>query len=100
VTARIISLIALCLLPLTTSAATLTSAPDLTAHPVGYLALVIFALAYLFVMAEEFVHLRKSKPVIIAAGVIYYCRVSSDKQKDDLDRQVQFMCNQSASRNN
>lgn len=70
-TARIISLIALCLLPLTTVAATLTGAPDLTAHPVGYLALVIFALAYLFVMAEEFVHLRKSKPVIIAAGVIW-----------------------------
>ncbi|PQJ96379.1 sodium:proton antiporter NhaD [Chromatium okenii] len=70
-TACIISLIALCLLPLTTVAATLTGAPDLTAHPVGYLALVIFALAYLFVMAEEFVHLRKSKPVIIAAGVIW-----------------------------
>jgi len=70
-TARIISLIALCLLPLTTSAATLTGAPDLTAHPAGYLALAIFALAYLFVMAEEFVHLRKSKPVILAAGIIW-----------------------------
>jgi len=44
---------------------------DLTTHPVGYAALVIFVLAYLLVMAEEFTHLRKSKPVILAAGVIW-----------------------------
>ncbi|HDN69148.1 MAG TPA: sodium:proton antiporter, partial [Gammaproteobacteria bacterium] len=30
-----------------------------------------FVIAYLFVMAEEFTHLRKSKPVILAAGVIW-----------------------------
>lgn len=44
---------------------------DLTSHTVGYLALAIFAIAYLFVMAEEFTHLRKSKPVILAAGIIW-----------------------------
>ena len=44
---------------------------DLTAHWVGFTALAIFALAYVFVMAEEFTHLRKSKPVILAAGVIW-----------------------------
>ena len=44
---------------------------DLTGHGVGIFALVIFALAYLLVMAEEFTHLRKSKPVIIAAGLIW-----------------------------
>jgi len=44
---------------------------DLTTHNVGYIALAIFALAYLLVMAEEFTHLRKSKPVILAAGVIW-----------------------------
>ncbi len=44
---------------------------DLTSHTVGYSALVIFALAYAFVMAEEFTHLRKSKPVILAAGIIW-----------------------------
>ncbi|MBK1717401.1 sodium:proton antiporter NhaD [Thiocystis violacea] len=44
---------------------------DLTTHPVGYAALAIFVLAYVLVMAEEFLHLRKSKPVIIAAGVIW-----------------------------
>ena len=33
--------------------------------------MAIFIVAYLFVMAEEFTHLRKSKPVIIAAGIIW-----------------------------
>lgn len=44
---------------------------DLTAHPVGTAALAIFVLAYLAVVAEEFTKLRKSKPVILAAGVIW-----------------------------
>ena len=44
---------------------------DLTLSGVGFAALVIFALAYLLVMLEEFTHLRKSKPVIFAAGVIW-----------------------------
>lgn len=44
---------------------------DLTSHPVGYIALIIFVIAYFFVMAEEFTHLRKSKPVILAAGIIW-----------------------------
>jgi len=46
-------------------------APDLTSSTVGYLSLAIFALAYLLVTAEEFTQLRKSKPVIIAAGLIW-----------------------------
>ncbi len=44
---------------------------DLTSHWVGYTAIAIFAVAYLLVMAEEFTHLRKSKPVILAAGLIW-----------------------------
>lgn len=44
---------------------------DLTGHGVGYLAIFLFVLAYALVMAEEFTHLRKSKPVILAAGVIW-----------------------------
>jgi len=44
---------------------------DLTNHPIGYIAIAIFVLAYLFVMAEEFTQLRKSKPVILAAGIIW-----------------------------
>lgn len=44
---------------------------DLTSHWVGYTAIAIFVVAYLLVMAEEFTHLRKSKPVILAAGLIW-----------------------------
>jgi len=44
---------------------------DLTNSALGFIAIAIFVIAYLFVMAEEFLHLRKSKPVIIAAGLIW-----------------------------
>jgi NhaD family Na+/H+ antiporter len=56
----------------TSSAATqLSTHFDLTGHAIGYLALGIFIFAYFLVMAEEFTHLRKSKPVILAAGLIW-----------------------------
>ncbi|MCC6983567.1 MAG: sodium:proton antiporter NhaD [Bauldia sp.] len=44
---------------------------DLTQHPVGYLALVIFFVAYGFVAVEKAIQLRKSKPVMLAAGLIW-----------------------------
>ncbi len=44
---------------------------DLTANWVGYASILIFVVAYGFVMAEEFTHLRKSKPVLLAAGLIW-----------------------------
>jgi len=44
---------------------------DLTSHWVGYTAIAVFALAYIFVILEERIHLRKSKPVLIAAGIIW-----------------------------
>ena len=44
---------------------------DLTAHWVGIAALLIFVAAYVLVIAEEFTHLRKSKPVMFAAGLIW-----------------------------
>ncbi len=37
----------------------------------SYLALLVFFIAYGFVMTEELTHLRKSKPVVIAAGLIW-----------------------------
>jgi len=43
----------------------------LITHNVGYAAIAIFFVAYLLVMAEEFTHLRKSMPVILAAGLIW-----------------------------
>lgn len=44
---------------------------DLTTHWAGFLSLGIFVVAYVLVMSEEFTHLRKSKPVILAAGLIW-----------------------------
>lgn len=44
---------------------------ELTSHWVGLSAIIIFVVAYAFVMLEEFTHLRKSKPVILAAGLIW-----------------------------
>ena len=44
---------------------------DLTASAYGLGALMVFGVAYLLVMSEEFLHLRKSKPVMIAAGIIW-----------------------------
>lgn len=44
---------------------------DMTTHALAFLALGIFVVAYAVVMAEEFIHLRKSKPVILAAGMIW-----------------------------
>ena len=45
--------------------------PSLANHWAGYAAIAIFVMAYLLVMSEEFTHLRKSKPVILAAGLIW-----------------------------
>jgi len=59
------------LLPGTVFAAESKDLLDLTAHPVGYFSLLIFLLSYVVVMAEEFTDLRKSKPVILAAGIIW-----------------------------
>ena len=47
------------------------TAVSLTATSLGYASLAIFVLAYLLVIFEEKTHLRKSKPVILAAGIIW-----------------------------
>lgn len=49
----------------------LTQSLDLTHHAIGYAALFIFVVAYLLVMMEEKIHLRKSKPMLLAAGIIW-----------------------------
>ncbi|MDH4088553.1 MAG: sodium:proton antiporter NhaD [Nitrospira sp.] len=40
-------------------------------HWIGYAALAVFLAAYILVIVEESLHLRKSKPVMVAAGVIW-----------------------------
>ncbi len=44
---------------------------DLTATWFGISALMVFVIAYSMVIGEEFLHLRKSKPVIVGAGIIW-----------------------------
>ncbi|MFI3189035.1 MAG: sodium:proton antiporter NhaD [Methylococcales bacterium] len=43
----------------------------LTGTERGIYSVLIFVIAYGFVMTEEFTHMRKSKPVILAAGIIW-----------------------------
>lgn len=44
---------------------------DLTQHWAGYTAIAVFVIAYAFVIFEEQLHLPKSKPVMVSAGVIW-----------------------------
>ncbi len=68
----LLAIIALSLFPvIALGASAETQRLDLTTATVGMAALAIFILAYIVVMSEEFTHLRKSKPVILAAGVIW-----------------------------
>lgn len=46
---------------------------DLTHSVFGIAAVAIFFIGYLFVLGEEFIHLRKSKPIMVAAGLIWLC---------------------------
>ena len=57
-------------MPLAASAASPVQA-WFASHWVGYVALLWFVVAYLFVIAEEFTGLRKSQPVMLAAGAIW-----------------------------
>jgi NhaD family Na+/H+ antiporter len=61
----------LLLIPGITLAAEGAERLDLTGEWVGFTAIGIFIVAYALVMAEEFTHLRKSKPVLLAAGLIW-----------------------------
>lgn len=44
---------------------------ELVEHWVGIVALILFAAAYVLVIIEEFTQLKKSKPVLLAAGLIW-----------------------------
>ncbi|MCB1782625.1 MAG: sodium:proton antiporter NhaD [Alphaproteobacteria bacterium] len=40
-------------------------------HPGAMLCIVVFILSYALVFAEEYIHMRKSKPVMLGAGIIW-----------------------------
>ena len=48
-----------------------SAAADLTGTVYGYLGIILFILAYSLVPLENTIHLRKSKPVLFAAGIIW-----------------------------
>ncbi len=64
-------LVVLLFMPLISLASEEAGRVNLTSNWVGISALLLFFVAYLLVMAEEFTHLRKSKPVMLAAGIIW-----------------------------
>jgi NhaD family Na+/H+ antiporter len=68
---RLLLSLALLFMPLLAHASAGAERLDLTASWVGIASVALFFVAYLVVMAEEFTHLRKSKPVMLAAGIIW-----------------------------
>ncbi|MDA0790273.1 MAG: sodium:proton antiporter NhaD [Proteobacteria bacterium] len=66
-----LALLCLSVLPLFAHGSEVTQTLDLTRTWTGYFAIAIFILAYLAVMTEELTELRKSKPVLLAAGAIW-----------------------------
>ncbi len=64
-------LLAFLILPLPAAATTMGEHLDLTTTWVGITSIIVFVIAYSMVIGEEFLHLRKSKPVIVAAGIIW-----------------------------
>lgn len=60
-----------CVLFSSASVAATNSDLNLVNSNVGYAALAFFTIAYLLVMLEEYLQMRKSKPVLLAAGLIW-----------------------------
>jgi Na+/H+ antiporter NhaD/arsenite permease-like protein len=58
-------------MPLSPTADGIVGQLDLTSSWAGIAALVVFGAAYVVVITEEFTHMRKSKPVMLAAGLIW-----------------------------
>jgi Na+/H+ antiporter NhaD/arsenite permease-like protein len=67
---------------------------DLSGHWTGYLSLFIFIAAYILVILEETTEMRKSKPVLVAAGLIWvlialgYAEAGKQEQVTELAKQV------------
>jgi len=68
---QLLILLTAMILPLATHADDST-VTNLTASWPGITSLIIFLVAYTLVISEEILHLRKSIPVIIAAGIIWF----------------------------
>ena len=52
---------------------------------IAIVGLIVFVIAYSLVMVEEFTHLRKSKPVLVAAGIIWFLVAIAAKDSGNID---------------
>ncbi len=57
---------------------------DFTKHWIGWVSIILFIAAYSLVIAEEAIHLRKSKPVMVAAGIIWALTAIAYAQVGDI----------------
>ncbi|MEB4592497.1 sodium:proton antiporter NhaD [Candidatus Thiothrix sp. Deng01] len=60
--------------------------PQLTGTGLGITALILFVFAYALVVGEEHLHMRKSKPVMVAAGIIWVLVAIAYESIGQLDR--------------
>ena len=67
----LILLLSLCPILVFAADESVFKAIDLTQHTVGYIALISFVGAYFLAITEEITELRKSKPMVFAASVIW-----------------------------
>src|SRR5256885_771190 len=67
--AELMTSVTLALLPLDASAAEVQA--NLTGTTPAIIALAVFVVAYVCVIAEEITELRKSIPVVLAAGIVW-----------------------------
>ncbi len=70
-TTSIIASVLSLLAPNLVMAAAAEGMQDFTGHWTGIVCIILFVLAYALVISEETIHLRKSKPVMVAAGLIW-----------------------------
>lgn len=66
---------------------------DMTSSTLGYVAIFVFIIGYMLVIAEEFIHLRKSKPVLLAAGIIWILVAILAKSKENGKELVEHALN-------
>ncbi len=66
-------------------------APELVTSTIGLLAIGVFAVAYGFVIAEEVIGLRKSKPVILASGLIWVMAAAAYAAQDRVDLAIELL---------
>lgn len=70
-TKKFLLFLTMCLLPSFSLMAADGSSLEQTSSALGYTCIGIFVFAYLFVIFEEQLHMRKSKPVVLAACIIW-----------------------------